>query len=179
MLEHSRTETGQKQVTDLNSLADEYLKLAYQGWRQSEGSAPGEPAKEKAGSTGTVRASQPIRYRFNIDLKTDFDTTLAPVEVMPQELGRVLLNLYNNAFYAVSQSQKTASADFQPLITLSTAQTNGFVQIRIGDNGIGIPELIKDKIFQSFFTTKPTGEGTGLGLSLAYDIINVSFGAAS
>ena len=115
---------------------------------------------------------------FKAALHTDFDTSLTPVEVVPQELGRVLLNLFNNAFYAVSQKQKTASPGYQPVVTVSTAQINGFVKIRVGDNGIGIPDSIKDKIFQPFFTTKPTGEGTGLGLSLAYDIITKGHGGS-
>ncbi|GAB2605967.1 tetratricopeptide repeat-containing sensor histidine kinase [Spirosoma areae] len=153
MLEHSRTTTGERQPTDLNVLADEYLRLAYQGLR----------AKDK---TSTC------------ELVTDFDPNLGLVEVVPQEIGRVLLNLYNNAFYAVQQKQKTALIDYQPTVTVSTAQVNGNVEIRVKDNGIGISEALKAKIFQPFFTTKPTGQGTGLGLSLSYDIITKGHGGS-
>ena len=151
MLEHSRTSTGQSQPTDINALVDEYLRLAYQGLR----------AKDKT---------------FNATLKTDFGADLAKVEVVPQEIGRVLLNLYNNAFYAVYQKQKSAPADYQPIVTVSTRQLDQAVEIRVSDNGTGIPESVKAKIFQPFFTTKPTGEGTGLGLSLSYDIITKGHG---
>jgi two-component system, NtrC family, sensor kinase len=151
MLEHSRNPTGERQSTELNALADEYLRLAYQGLR----------AKNKS---------------FNCELIAYFESSLSPVEVVPQEIGRVLLNLYNNAFYAVYQKQLTASADYQPTIWVSTQQANGQVQIKIKDNGIGIPESIRAKIFQPFFTTKPTGEGTGLGLSLSYDIVTKGHG---
>ena len=146
MLEHSRTSTGERQSTDLNALADEYLRLAYQGLR----------AKDKS---------------FNATLKTDFAADLSNVEVVPQEIGRVLLNLFNNAFYAVREKQKSASADYQPTVTVSTRQTYNQVEIIVKDNGTGVPEAVKAKIFQPFFTTKPTGEGTGLGLSLSYDIV--------
>ena len=156
MLEHSRTSTGERQPTNLNALADEYLRLAYQGLR----------AKNKS---------------FNAELTTDFDPTLMPVEVVPQEIGRVLLNLYNNAFYAMQQHQRTAPADYKPKVTVSTKQFDNqsdrrAVKIRISDNGTGIPDAVRSKIFQPFFTTKPTGEGTGLGLSLSYDIITKSHG---
>lgn len=157
MLEHSRSSTGEKRPTDLNALADEYLKIAYHGLM----------AKDKNGSTG----------RFNAELITDFDADLGKVAIMPQEIGRVLLNLYNNAFYAVQQKQKTAPAGYQPTVTVSTRQQqNGDVEIRVHDNGTGIPESARAKIFQPFFTTKPTGEGTGLGLSLSYDIITKGHG---
>ncbi len=146
MLEHSRTETGEKRLTDLNALADDYLNIAYQGLRAKDNS-------------------------FTAELKTNFGTELGLTEVVPQEIGRVLLNLYNNAFYAVQQKQKTASADYQPTVMVSTTRVNGQVEIRVGDNGTGIAESVKAKIFHPFFTTKPTGEGTGLGLSLAHDII--------
>jgi signal transduction histidine kinase len=151
MLEHSRTSTGEKQSTNLNALADEYLRLAYQGLR----------AKAKD---------------FNCELVTDFAADLAPIAVVPQEIGRVLLNLYNNAFYAVHEKQKTAPAGYKPTVMVRTHQANGHVEIRVRDNGAGIPEAIKSKIFQPFFTTKPTGEGTGLGLSLSYDIITKGHG---
>ncbi len=146
MLEHSRTSTGERQPTDLNALADEYLRLSYQGLR----------AKDKS---------------FNATLNTDFAADLSKAEIIPQEIGRVLLNLYNNAFYAVHEKQKTAPADYQPSVSVSTRQLDQAVEIRVRDNGMGIPDSIRDKIFQPFFTTKPTGEGTGLGLSLSYDIV--------
>jgi signal transduction histidine kinase len=151
MLEHSRTTTGERQPTDLNALADEYLRLAYQGLR----------AKDKT---------------FNTDLNTDFAPALGKVDVVPQEIGRVLLNLFNNAFYAVHQKQKSALADYQPTVRVSTHPVDSGVEIRVQDNGTGIPDAVKAKIFQPFFTTKPTGEGTGLGLSLAYDIVTKGHG---
>ena len=146
MLEHSRSNTGEKRPTDLNALANEYLKIAYQSLR----------AKNKD---------------FDAQLVTDFSPDLGRVAVVPQELGRVLLNLYNNAFYAVQQKQKTALVAYQPTVAIHTQQLNGCVEIRVSDNGAGIPYSLKTKIFQPFFTTKPTGEGTGLGLSLSYDIV--------
>ena len=156
MLEHSRMGTGEKRPKDLNALADEYLRLSYQGLR----------AKDKPDSSD----------RFNCALVTDFDPNLGKIEVIPQEIGRVLLNLYNNAFYAVREKQKTASSTYQPTVTVSTKQTNQHIEICVRDNGLGIPAAILPKIFQPFFTTKPTGEGTGLGLSLAYDIITKGHG---
>ena len=146
MLEHSRASTGQKEPTDLNKLADEYLRLAYHGLR----------AKDKT---------------FNAELVTNFDGRLPPVNVIPQDIGRVLLNLFNNAFYATQQKKKAAGDDYKPEVTLVTSGENGLITIRVKDNGNGIPYNIKDKIMQPFFTTKPTGEGTGLGLSLSYDIV--------
>lgn len=151
MLEHSRSSTGERQPTNLNALADEYLRLAYQGYR----------AKDKDGSTS----------RFTCKLVTDFDSALGHVPVVSQNIGRVLLNLYNNAFYTVYEKQKTAPADYQPTVTVTTSQGNGNVTIRVRDNGMGIADSIKEKVFQPFFTTKPTGQGTGLGLSLSYDIV--------
>ncbi|GAB2567539.1 hypothetical protein GCM10027190_16900 [Spirosoma areae] len=153
MLEHSRTTTGERQLTDLNALADEYLRLAYQGFRGKDNP-------------------------FTCELVTDFDSTLGKVDLIPQEIGRVLLNLYNNAFYAAQQKQKTASSDYQPTVMVRTAQVDGQVTIRVKDNGVGMPELVKAKIFQPFFTTKPTGEGTGLGLSLSYDIVTKGHGGS-
>ena len=153
MLEHSRSATGEKQPTNLNALADEYLKIAYHGLR----------AKDKD---------------FNAELNTDFGTDLGLIELAPQEIGRVLLNLYNNAFYAVNEKHKTASLDYKPMVTVSTTRLNGHVEIRVSDNGTGIPDSVKAKIFQPFFTTKPTGEGTGLGLSLSYDIITKGQGGS-
>ncbi|MVM29292.1 hypothetical protein GO755_04550 [Spirosoma sp. HMF4905] len=152
MLEHSRTESGEKRPTDLNALADEYLKIAYHGLR----------AKDKG---------------FNCELITDFDSTLEPVEVAPQEIGRVLLNLYNNAFYAVAERvRQTNNPDYKPTVWVNMRQESGKVLIQVRDNGIGIPDSVKAKVFQPFFTTKPTGEGTGLGLSLSYDIITKGHG---
>ncbi len=144
MLEHSRASTGQREPTDLNALADEYLRLAYHGLR----------AKDS---------------RFNSDFKTDFDENLPKVAVIPQDMGRVLLNLINNAFYAVKSVEK-------PLVVVKTEQTDNQVLIKISDNGTGMSEATQAKIFQPFFTTKPTGQGTGLGLSLAYDIVTKGHG---
>jgi two-component system NtrC family sensor kinase len=145
MLEHSRTGTGEKQPADLNVLCDEFMKLSYHGLR----------AKDK---------------NFNAELITHFDDKLPKANVSQQDMGRVMLNLFNNAFYAVSQKQKTAGTDYKPTVTVSTsADKNGLI-IKVRDNGNGISDIIKDKIMQPFFTTKPTGEGTGLGLSLSYDM---------
>jgi two-component system NtrC family sensor kinase len=151
MLEHSRTSTGQKEPADVNKLADEYLRLAYHGLR----------AKNKS---------------FNAELITDFDPDLSLVNIISQDIGRVLLNLFNNAFYATQQKQKIAGEDYKPEVMISTSAENGQVIIKVKDNGIGIPDAIKDKIMQPFFTTKPTGEGTGLGLSLSYDIVTKGHG---
>jgi two-component system NtrC family sensor kinase len=146
MLQHSRTSTGEKQLTNINILADEFLKLSYHGLR----------AKDKS---------------FNADLVTHFDKSLPKVNIAQQDIGRVLLNLFNNAFYAVNQKQKTARAEYKPEVTVSTSTEKNNLIIKVKDNGNGIPDAIKDKIMQPFFTTKPTGEGTGLGLSLSYDIV--------
>jgi signal transduction histidine kinase len=146
MLEHSRSGNGQKEPTNLNVIADEYLRLSYHGLR----------AKDKS---------------FNADLVTHFDENLPKTSVIPQDIGRVLLNLFNNAFYAVNQKQKTAGANYKPEVTVTSYSENGQVTIKVKDNGIGIPDAIKEKIMQPFFTTKPTGEGTGLGLSLTYDMV--------
>jgi signal transduction histidine kinase len=150
MLEHSRTSTGVKELTDINALADEYLRLTFHGLKAKE--------------------SNNAEIRFNYDFKTDFDKNLPKVKVIPQDFGRVLLNLINNAFYAVKQVSNKR-ANYKPLVTISTHHTDNQVIIKIQDNGIGMSEATKAKVFQPFFTTKPTGEGTGLGLSLAYDII--------
>ncbi|MVM29647.1 tetratricopeptide repeat protein [Spirosoma sp. HMF4905] len=147
MLEHSRKSTGRKEPTDLNALADEYLRLAYHGLR----------AKDKT---------------FNAVLKTDFDASLREISIIPQDIGRVFLNLFTNAFYAAQQRHiQYKESSYQPTITVSTRYVDGRAVIIVSDNGIGIPEAVQAKIFQPFFTTKPTGEGTGLGLSLAYDIV--------
>ncbi len=161
MLEHSRASTGERTPTDLNALADEYLRLAYHGLLRSEGRTPGDPAKDESA---------------NYQLITNFATDLSSVSVVAQDIGRVLLNLYNNAFYAVQQRAQGLGETYQPTVTVSTSQLNGHVEIRVSDNGTGIPESVKGKIFQPFFTTKPTGEGTGLGLSLSYDIITKGHG---
>jgi signal transduction histidine kinase len=164
MLQHSRTSSGQKEFTDINALCDEYLRLAYHGLL----------AKEKD---------------FNAKLKTDFDNSIGKINIIPQDIGRVILNLINNAFYAVNERQKVEGVGYRPTVTISTASiqpplgparagTDGgrSVQIKVTDNGGGIPQKIVDKIFQPFFTTKPTGQGTGLGLSLSYDIIKAHGG---
>jgi two-component system NtrC family sensor kinase len=146
MLEHSRTSKGEKQPTDLNVLCDEFMKLSYHGLR----------SKDK---------------NFNAELVTHFDEQLPKANVSQQDMGRVMLNLFNNAFYAVNQKLKTAGADYKPNVMVTTASENGNITIKVKDNGDGIPDAVKDKIMQPFFTTKPTGEGTGLGLSLSYDIV--------
>jgi two-component system NtrC family sensor kinase len=146
MLEHSRASTGERQLTDLNALADEYLRLAYHGLR----------AKDKS---------------FNATLKTDFAAVLPLVEAVSQDIGRVLLNLFTNAFYAVRQRQLAGEPGYVPTVSVCTERVGDEVAVRVKDNGTGIPEAVKAKIFQPFFTTKPTGDGTGLGLSLAHDII--------
>ncbi len=146
MLQHSRTSSGQKELTDINALADEYLRLAYHGLR----------AKDKS---------------FNAKFETDLDTSLPKINVVPQDIGRVLLNLINNAFYAVSEKQQSQQGSYEPTVSISTRRLNNKIEIRVKDNGNGIPASVKEKIFQPFFTTKPTGKGTGLGLSMSYDII--------
>jgi signal transduction histidine kinase/ligand-binding sensor domain-containing protein len=146
MLQHSRNNSGDKQATDINLLADEYLRLAYHGLR----------AKDKS---------------FNATLLTKFDEGLPKITVIPQDIGRVLLNMFNNAFYALQQKQKNAGVDYKPTLSLSTSTKDNMVEISVKDNGTGMSPHIKDKIMQPFFTTKPTGEGTGLGLSLSYDIV--------
>ena len=151
MLEHSRTTTGEKQPTDLNALVEEYLRLAYQGVRAKDNS-------------------------FSANLNTELDPKLGQVEVVPQEIGRVLLNLFNNAFYAVSEKKRQQSNGYEPTVTVSTKRIDEGIEITIGDNGTGMPESVKQKIFQPFFTTKPTGQGTGLGLSLSYDIVTKGHG---
>ncbi|MDB5135940.1 MAG: hypothetical protein JWP37_2543 [Mucilaginibacter sp.] len=146
MLQHSRASSGQKESTDINVLADEYLRLAYHGLR----------AKDKS---------------FNADLVTHFDDKLPKASMVPQDIGRVLLNLFTNAFYAVQQKQKAAGPEYKPTVEVSTSVKGKSIEVKVKDNGTGIPEQIKDKIMQPFFTTKPTGEGTGLGLSMSYDIV--------
>lgn len=151
MLQHSRSGSGQKEPADINSLADEYLRLSYHGLR----------AKDKS---------------FNAGMKTEFDESIGKIEIIPQEIGRALLNLYNNAFYAVKEKAKQNITGYEPAVFVSTKKVNNKIEIKVTDNGNGIPENIIDKIFQPFFTTKPTGQGTGLGLSLTYDIITKGHG---
>src|SRR3989339_1785270 len=145
MLLHSRGSSGEKTLTDINDLLDQYVNLAYHGLR----------AQDK---------------EFNITIEKDYDKTLEKINVIPQDLSRVFLNIIHNACYAANE-KKISGSDFNPVLKVSTKNLNGKVEIRIGDNGNGIPANILDKIFQPFFTTKPTGEGTGLGLSLSYDIV--------
>jgi two-component system NtrC family sensor kinase len=146
MLLHSRNSSGEKELTNINTMADEFLKLSYQGLR----------AKDK---------------NFNAALVTNFDENLPMVNIAHQDIGRVLLNMFNNAFYAVNQKQKTAGTGYKPEVMISISLEKNDLAIKVKDNGNGIPDAIKDKIMQPFFTTKPTGEGTGLGLSLSYDIV--------
>ena len=151
MLQHSRSSNGVKEQTDINALADEYLRLAYHGLR----------AKDKS---------------FNAMLKTDFDASIGNVNIIPQDIGRVILNLITNAFYVVDEKKKQTGGDYEPIVSVSTKKNNGKVEISVKDNGNGIPAKVLDKIFQPFFTTKPTGQGTGLGLSLSYDIVKAHGG---
>ncbi len=167
MLQHSRNSSGQKELTDINVLAEEYLRLAYHGLR----------AKDKF---------------FNAKFETDLDPSINKINIVPQEIGRVILNLINNSFYAVSEKKKMPPSSiggngkpqdaYEPVVTITTKRLGSplgdggkpdsyRVEIRVADNGNGIPQKVLDKIFQPFFTTKPTGQGTGLGLSLSYDII--------
>lgn len=158
MLQHSQKSSGQKELTDINALCDEYLRLSFHGYR----------AKDKS---------------FNAKFETDFDSALPRINVVPQDIGRVVLNLINNAFYAVTlkhsrPAEAAAQADdsYQPTVRVSTRKLNNKIEISVKDNGNGIPDSIKEKIFQPFFTTKPTGQGTGLGLSLSYDIVKAHGG---
>ena len=164
MLQHSRNSTAQKEPTDINKLADEYLRLSYHGLR----------AKDQF---------------FNATLKTDFDESIEKINIIPQDIGRVLLNLFTNAFYAVTEKKKShhtlkGGMEYEPVVTVTTKRLGsppaggdgGKIEIRVADNGNGIPQKVLDKIFQPFFTTKPTGQGTGLGLSLSYDIIKAHGG---
>ncbi|MBK8607789.1 MAG: HAMP domain-containing histidine kinase [Chitinophagaceae bacterium] len=152
MLQHSRTSsTGVKEPTDINALADEYLRLAYHGLR----------AKNKS---------------FNATLKTDYDETVGKINILSQDVGRVILNLLTNAFYVVNEKREMNIEGYEPTVSVSTKKMNDIVEIRVNDNGNGIPQKVLDKIFQPFFTTKPTGQGTGLGLSLSYDIVTKGHG---
>ena len=156
MLQHSSSGSGKKEPTDINKLADEYLRLAYHGLR----------AKDKT---------------FNATMKTDFDESIGNINIIPQDIGRVILNLITNAFYVVNEKALSAvatptAAKYEPTVSVSTKKANDKVLISVKDNGNGIPQKILDKIFQPFFTTKPTGQGTGLGLSLSYDIVKAHGG---
>ncbi|MEK7227008.1 MAG: ATP-binding protein [Bacteroidota bacterium] len=151
MLQHSRSGNGQKEPTDINALCDEYLRLAYHGLR----------AKDKS---------------FNAKLDTHYDATMGKINAVPQDLGRVLLNLFTNAFYSVMQKRKQLGEGFESVVSVNTTRSADRVEIKVRDNGTGIPQKALDKIYQPFFTTKPTGEGTGLGLSMSYDIITKGHG---
>ena len=151
MLQHSRSSLGVKEPTDINALCDEYLRLSYHGLR----------AKDKS---------------FNATIKTDFDPSIGNINIIPQDIGRVILNLLTNAFYVVDEKKKAGVDGYEPTVSISTKKINGKVEIKVSDNGNGIPQKVIDKIFQPFFTTKPTGQGTGLGLSLSYDIVKAHGG---
>ncbi len=154
MLQHSRSSSGKTEPTDINALADEYLRLAYHGLR----------AKDKS---------------FNATFKTEYDGTIGSINIIPQDIGRVILNLITNAFYTVSEKkilQEVQGNSFEPTVSVSTKKTGNQLEIFVSDNGNGIPPAIKEKIFQPFFTTKPTGQGTGLGLSMSYDIVKAHGG---
>ncbi len=151
MLQHSSSGSGKKEPTDINKLADEYLRLAYHGLR----------AKDKS---------------FNAAMKTDFDASIGNINIIPQDIGRVILNLITNAFYVVDEKKKSGIENFEPTVSVTTKKINGKVEVKVADNGNGIPQKVLDKIFQPFFTTKPTGQGTGLGLSLSYDIVKAHGG---
>ena len=151
MLQHSRSTTAVKELTDINKLADEYLRLAYHGLR----------AKDKS---------------FNANLKTDFDASIGSISIIPQDIGRAVLNLITNAFYVVGEKNKQTGNGYEPTVSVSTKKMEDRVEIRVADNGNGIPPKVLDKVFQPFFTTKPTGQGTGLGLSLSYDVVKAHGG---
>jgi len=151
MLQHSRTSGGEKEPTDINALAEEYLRLAYHGFKAKDNS-------------------------FNATLESVLDPSVLKINVVQQDIGRVLLNFFNNAFYAVHEKSKEGKVDYEPRVAITTKKENDRVIISVADNGYGIPGQIREKIFQPFFTTKPTGQGTGLGLSLSYDIIKAHGG---
>jgi len=151
MLQHSRSSSAVKEPTNINALADEYLRLAYHGLR----------AKDKS---------------FNATMKTDFDESIGNINIIPQDIGRVILNLITNAFYVVDEKKKSGVENYEPTVSVSTKKTGNKVFISVKDNGNGISQKVLDKIFQPFFTTKPTGQGTGLGLSLSYDIVKAHGG---
>ncbi len=154
MLEHSRGTSGERRLVDLNALIDEALSLAYHGARAQDQS-------------------------FNITLERDFDEGIAPIEINPQDMTRVFLNIFSNGFYAATRrARNDGDAGFMPTLKVATRDVGEAVEIRVRDNGIGIPSDIRDKLFQPFFTTKPTGEGTGLGLSITYDIVTQQHGGS-
>jgi signal transduction histidine kinase len=151
MMQHSHTNAGRKELRDINALADEYVRLSYHGMRAKDNS-------------------------FKAKLETEFDSSISKIEIIPQEIGKVIVNVANNAFYAVTERQKQNISGYEPTVILNTSKENGKIEIKVQDNGNGMPQKILDKIFQPFFTTKPTGQGTGLGLSLAYDIVKAHGG---
>ncbi|MFI5156719.1 MAG: sensor histidine kinase, partial [Chitinophagales bacterium] len=151
MLQHSQNNSGQKEDTDINQLAEEYLGLSYHGLR----------AKDKS---------------FNATIKKEFDPGIGLMKIIPQDIGRVLLNIYNNAFYAVAEKKKQNPQGYEATLIVRTRKLRNKIEITVRDNGNGIPEKVMDKIFQPFFTTKPSGQGTGLGLSLSYDIVTKGHG---
>jgi signal transduction histidine kinase len=151
MLYHSRKSSGQKEPSDINALADEYLRLSYHGLR----------ARDKS---------------FSAKINTSFDPQVGRINIVPQDIGRVLLNLYNNAFYAVSEKKSMLSDGYEPTVSVSTKKLDNLIEIRVRDNGNGISPLAMEKIFQPFFTTKPAGQGTGLGLSISFDIVKAHHG---
>lgn len=151
MLQHSRSSSGIKEPTDINALTDEYLRLAYHGLR----------AKDKT---------------FNSKMETDYDETIDKINIIPQDIGRVILNLITNAFYVVDEKKKSGVENYEPVVSVSTKKVGDKIEVKVKDNGNGIPQKVLDKIFQPFFTTKPTGQGTGLGLSLSYDIVKAHQG---
>jgi len=151
MLQHSRSSSGRKEPTNINELCDEYLRLSYHGLR----------AKDKT---------------FNATLRTDFDQSIGTLNIISQDIGRVILNLFTNAFYSVNEKKQSGIENYEPTVSIATKKTGNHIEIRVSDNGKGIPKTVVDKIFQPFFTTKPSGQGTGLGLSLSYDIITKGHG---
>ena len=151
MLQHSRSSSGQKEVTDINNLVDECLRLSFHGMRAKDNS-------------------------FNAKTVTEFDESQPKISINPQDIGRVLLNLFTNSFYSVTQKRKQGIENYEPLVSVKTVVAASCVLITIRDNGNGIPQQALDKIFHPFFTTKPTGQGTGLGLSISYDIITKGHG---
>jgi signal transduction histidine kinase len=153
MLQHSSAVSPEKELSDINALVDEYLRLAYRGYRSKD-------------------------QTFNADFTTRFDPAVEKISIVPQDIGRVLLNLFNNAFYALQMKKQQLNGSFVPVIVVSTQKEGNQVHITVKDNGTGMSQKVAEKIFQPFFTTKPSGEGTGLGLSLSYDIITKGHGGS-
>jgi signal transduction histidine kinase len=158
MLEHSQTSRGSKEMVDINKLAEERLRIAYHALQ------------------GKLRATEPNKDHPDVQLETDFDAGLGAVNIVPEDISRVLLNLYNNALYSVNEKFHRVGTEYKPIVRVTTRRVDERVQISVWDNGEGIPDKILSKIFQPFFTTRPTGKGTGLGLSLSYDIIAKTYG---